>query len=284
MNPKLLKEVKDYIALTFAILITAFSVYFFLIPSDTSISSISGLAIVLKHLVPFKVSSITLFFNVLLLILGFLTCGREFGSKTVYTSILFPIYIAIFEHLFPDYVSMTGSDIIDVCAYVVFVSFSMALLFNLNASSGGLDIVAKIMNKYLHIEIGKALSISGMIVALSSIFVFPPRNVILSILGTFINGIIIDYFIFGQSIKRRVCILSLNHSEEIKEFIINNLHSGESIYEPKGAYSNKTHEEIITIVDKREYQILMDYIITTDPAAFVTVYNVSTMRYVPKIE
>ena len=284
MNPKLLKEVKDYIALTFAILITAFSVYFFLIPSDTSISSISGLAIVLKHLVPFKVSSITLFFNVLLLILGFLTCGREFGSKTVYTSILFPIYIAIFEHLFPDYVSMTGSDIIDVCAYVVFVSFSMALLFNLNASSGGLDIVAKIMNKYLHIEIGKALSISGMIVSLSSIFVFPPRNVILSILGTFINGIIIDYFIFGQSIKRRVCILSLNHSEEIKEFIINNLHSGASIYEPKGAYSNKTHEEIITIVDKREYQILMDYIITTDPAAFVTVYNVSTMRYVPKIE
>ena len=242
MNPKLLKEVKDYIALTFAILITAFSVYFFLIPSDTSISSISGLAIVLKHLVPFKVSSITLFFNVLLLILGFLTCGREFGSKTVYTSILFPIYIAIFEHLFPDYVSMTGSDIIDVCAYVVFVSFSMALLFNLNASSGGLDIVAKIMNKYLHIEIGKALSISGMIVALSSIFVFPPRNVILSILGTFINGIIIDYFIFGQSIKRRVCILSLNHSEEIKEFIINNLHYGASIYEPKGAYSNKTHE------------------------------------------
>ena len=142
--------------------------------------------------------------------------------------------------------------------------------------------MAKIMNKYLHMEVGKALSLSGMIVALSSILVYSPRKVVLSLLGTFLSGLLTDYFIFGQNIKRRVCIVSINKTNEIKDFIVNNLHSGASLYASKGAYTDTEREEIITIVDKREYQLLMDYIIHTDPSAFVTVYNVSNMRYIPK--
>ena len=179
--------------------------------------------------------------------------------------------------------SLTGSDILDVASYIFFVSIGIALLFNRNASSGGLDIVAKIMNKYLHVELGRAMSISGMLVAMSSALFYPPRTVILSILGSYANGIIIDHFIFGQNIKRRVCIVSKLHMDEIRHFIVEDLHSGASLYNVEGAYTGEYHPEIITIVDKREYQLLMDYVIKTDPAAFVTVYNVSNMRYQPKI-
>lgn len=272
----------EILVLTIATSIIAASVYFFLIPSHASVSSISGLAIVLTAFIPLPVSVITMVLNVTLLIIGFLTCGREFGYKTVYTSILLPVLLAVFEFVFPDMASLTGSDALDVLCYVFFVSIGLAILFNRNASSGGLDIVAKIMNRFLHMELGNAMAVSGMVVALSSVLVYPPRTVILSILGTYFNGIVIDHFIFGQNIKRRVCIVSLTHMEEIRSFILYELHSGATIYEARGAYTDQIHKEIITIVDKHEYQRLMDYIIHNDPSAFVTVYNVSNMRYMPK--
>ena len=277
-----MKKIKELLVLTFGTIIVSCAVYFFLIPSETSISSISGLAIVLTHFIPLKVSTLTLIMNAVLLVISFILIGKDFGAKTVYTAILMPIVLAILEVLFPNVTSITGSDIIDVTAYCFLVSFGIAMLFNNNASSGGLDIVAKIMNKYLHMEIGKALALSGMIVSLSSALVYSPRKVILSVLGTYFCGILTDYFIFGQNIKRRVCIVSLNKNEGIKDFIINTLHSGATLYTSTGAYTKEKREEIVTIVDKREYQLLMDFIIHNDPSAFVTVYNVSNIRYVPK--
>lgn len=280
---KILNLIKELVILSLATMIVSAAIYFFLIPSKASVSSISGLAIVLVNVIPLPISLITLGLNIILLLLGFILCGPEFGYKTVITTILLPIYLWIFEQVFPNMASLTGSDILDVASYIFFVSIGIALLFNRNASSGGLDIVAKIMNKYLHVELGRAMSISGMLVAMSSALFYPPRTVILSILGSYANGIIIDHFIFGQNIKRRVCIVSKLHMDEIRHFIVEDLHSGASLYNVEGAYTGEYHPEIITIVDKREYQLLMDYVIKTDPAAFVTVYNVSNMRYQPKI-
>ena len=134
------------------------------------------------------------------------------------------------------------------------------------------------MNKYLHMDLGKAMSLSGMCVALSSAFVYDKKTVVLSVLGTYVNGIVLDYFIFDQNVKRRVCIIT-KKEEELREFIINNLHSGATIYEAIGAYNFEKHNEIITIVDKREYQALMNYISSSDPEAFITVYKVSDIRY-----
>lgn len=280
-NNKLL-IVKELLILSFATLIIAASVFFFLIPSKAAVSSISGLAMVLSNILPLKISSITMILNVSLLIIGFILCGTEFGYKTVYTSILLPLYLSMFEMIFPNNTSLTGSDALDVVSYIFFVSIGLAILFNRNASSGGLDIVAKIMNKFLHMEIGSAMSLAGMVVAMSSIFFYPARTVILSVLGTYANGLVIDHFIFGQNIKRRVCIVSLEHTKEIKDFILYTLHSGATLYDGTGAYTGQVHQEIITIVDKNEYQRLMDYVISVDPKAFVTVYNVSNMRYLPK--
>ena len=274
--------VRELAILTGAVAIIAAAVYFFLVPSHASVSSISGLGIVLANFVPLPLSAITMILNVVLLVIGFLTCGREFGAKTVYTSILLPLYLAVFEHIFPDFTSLTNSSELDVICYILVVSIGLSILFNMNASSGGLDIVAKIMNKYLHIELGKAMSISGMCVALSSALIYDKKAVVLSVLGTYFNGIVLDHFIFGQNLKRRVCIIT-KYEEEVRQFILHELHSGATFYEATGAYNMQKHREIITIVDKSEYQKLMNYIIKKDPEAFVTVYTVSDMRYRPKV-
>lgn len=268
--------------LTVAVGIIAAAVFFFLMPSHASVSSISGLAIVLSNFVPLPVSTITMIFNVGLLIVGFLTCGREFGAKTVYTSIMLPLFLGIFEKIFPDFQSLTGSAELDVLCYVLTVSIGLSILFNRNASSGGLDIVAKIMNKYLHIELGRAMSLSGMCVALSSALVYDKKTVVLSILGTYFNGIVLDHFIFGQNLKRRVCIIT-KKEKELREFILHELHSGATIYEAIGAYNMEKRNEIITIVDKSEYQRLMNFMMHTDSDAFMTVYTVADMRYRPKL-
>lgn len=274
--------VKETVILTVAVAIIAAAVYFFLVPSHTSVSSISGLGIVLSNFVPLQLSAITMILNVVLLIIGFFTCGREFGVKTVYTSVMLPLFLGLFEIIFPNFGSMTDSQELDVLCYILVVSVGLSILFNRNASSGGLDIVAKIMNKYLHIELGKAMSISGMCVALSSALIYDKKAVVLSVLGTYFNGIVLDHFIFGQNVKRRVCIIT-KYEEEVRQFILHELHSGATFYEAMGAYNMQKYREIITIVDKSEYQKLMNYIVQKDPEAFVTVYTVSDMRYRPKV-
>lgn len=273
--------IKETSILTVAVAIIAAAVYFFLVPSHASVSSISGLGIVLSNFIPLPLSAITMILNVVLLIIGFFTCGREFGVKTVYTSVMLPLFLGVFEGIFPDFGSMTNSQELDVLCYVLVVSVGLSILFNRNASSGGLDIVAKIMNKYLHMDLGKAMSLSGMCVALSAALVYDKKTVVLSLLGTYFNGLVLDHFIFDHNIKRRVCIIT-KKEEELRKFIIHDLHSGATIYESIGAYNMQKRNEIITIVDKSEYQKLMNYISKEDPRAFVTVYNVSSMRYQPK--
>ena len=271
----------ELFTLTAAVAIIAAAVYFFLVPSHASVSSISGLGIILTNFIPLPLSVITMVLNVVLLIIGFITCGREFGTKTVYTSILLPVFIGIFERIFPNIGSLTKTQELDVLCYVLVVSVGLSILFNMNASSGGLDIVAKIMNKYLHIELGKAMSLAGMCVALSAALVYDKKTVVLSVLGTYFNGMVVDHFIFGQNLKRRVCIIT-KYEEELRNFILHELHSGATIYDAIGAYNLDKRHEIITIVDKNEYQKLMNYISREDPHAFITVYTVSDIRYQPK--
>lgn len=273
--------VRELAILTGAVAIIAAAVYFFLVPSHASVSSISGLGIVLANFVPLPLSAITMILNVVLLVIGFLTCGREFGAKTVYTSILLPAFIGLFERLFPNLGSLTDSQELDVLCYILVVSVGLSILFNRNASSGGLDIVAKIMNKYLHMDLGKAMSLSGICVALSAALVYDKKTVVLSVLGTYFNGLVLDHFIFDNNIKRRVCIIT-GKEEELRRFIIEDLHSGATVYESYGAYNMQKRREIITIVDKAEYQKLMSYMNREDPQAFITVYTVSDMRYWPK--
>ena len=279
---KIFNVVKEFIMITAATAIVAAAVFFFLIPSHVSGGSISGLAIVIGNFISLPISAITMILNVGLLIIGFLFIGREFGGKTVYTSILLPVIIGIFEKIFPDFTSINEDPLLDMICYVFVVSIGLSMLFNRNASSGGLDIVAKLMNKFLYMDLGNAMFVSGMVVAVSSALVYEKKIVVLSILGTYLNGIVLDRFIFGSNLKKRVCIVS-KKEEEVRNFILHELHSGATIYEAYGAYTMESQKEIIAIVDKNEYAKLMTYIEKEDPTAFVTVYTVNKIIYRPKI-
>ena len=272
---------KEFLVITGGTILVAAAVFFFMMPSHVSVGSGAALAMVLSNFIPLPVSVITLIMNIFLLIIGFLLIGPEFGIKTVYCAILMPCIIGVYELIFPDFQSITQDPLLDVICYILVVGIGLGILFTHNASSGGLDIVAKLMNKFLGMEVGKAMSISGILVALSSALCYDKEIVVLSILGTYFGGMLVDHFIFGINIKRRVCIIS-SHLDEIIHYILHDLHSGASINEIIGAYDNTPRREVITIVDKNEYRKLMEYVKKLDPKAFVTVYSVSEISYQPK--
>ncbi|MBQ7002268.1 MAG: YitT family protein [Oscillospiraceae bacterium] len=278
---KLKNSLKELAVITVGNIIVAAAVFFFMLPSHVSVGSASALAMVLSNFIPLSVSAIALIMNLGLLVVGFLLIGPEFGAKTVYCSVLMPVVLGFFEKLFPNFQSLTQDPLLDVICYILVVGVGLSILFSRNASSGGLDIIAKIMNKYLKIDLGQAMSASGIMVALSSALCYDSKTVVLSLLGTYFGGMILDHFIFGINIKRRVCVIS-GHLDKIVEFVLHELHSGATLNEIIGAYDNTPRREMIAIVDKQEYRRLMDFIRETDPKAFVTVYSVSDMRYMPK--
>ena len=275
------RNLREFFNITLGTVITAAAVFFFMMPSHVTVGSAAGLALVISEFVPLSVSAITMIMNVGLLIIGFLLIGPEFGAKTVYCAVLLPAVIGVLEWFFPNFQSLTGDPLIDVICYILLVGVGLSILFTANASSGGLDIVAKLMNKFLGLELGKAMSAAGILVALSSALCYDKKTVVLSVLGTYFGGMVLDHFIFGIDIKRKVCILSPKY-DEITRFILHELHSGASHYDLYGAYDGSVRREIVTIVDKQEYRRLMDYVHKTDPKAFVTVYSVNEIRYQPK--
>lgn len=274
-------SVKEAVMILLGLSITAAAVYFFMLPSHVSVGSATALAMVLSNFVPLPVSAITLILNIFLLILGYLLIGPEFGIKTIFCAVLMPGMLWVFEMLFPDFQSLTQDPVLDVVCYILTVAVGMSILFSYNASSGGLDIVAKLMNKYLRMELGKAMSLSGMLVALSSAFCYDKKIVVISVLGTYFGGLILDHLIFGLNIKRKVCIIS-SRVDEIVDFILHEMHSGCSLYDVLGAYDKVIRREINVIVDKQEYRQLMEYMKKTDPKAFMTVYSVNEINYQPK--
>lgn len=270
----------EYLVITLGTLVIAGAVFFFLIPSHLAVGSISGLAVVLSRFIPVNVSYLTFGLNAICLILGFLLIGNEFGVKTVYTSLLMPGFLWLLERLFSDFRSLTADPFLDMLCYCFVVSAGLALLFLRNASSGGLDIAAKILNKYFRMELGVAMSVSGLAVALLSALCYDSRTVIISLMGTYFNGVILDKFLFGMDGKKKMCIIS-SHFEEIRDFILNTLHSGATVYEAIGAYGDMPHRpELQVIVDKSEYAAIMKFMEKTDPTAFITVYTVKKINYI----
>ena len=275
------RNIKEFFIITIGTLIVSTAVYFFMLPSHVSVGSGTALAMVISNFIPLPVSVITLILNIVLLILGFLLIGPEFGAKTVYCAILMPVFLGVYEQIFPNQKSITEDPFLDVLCYIFVVGIGLAILFRRNASSGGLDIVAKLMNKFLRMELGKAMSVSGMLVALSSALVYDKKTVVISVLGTYLGGLVVDHFIFGMDLKRRVCIISPK-LDQIVDFILHDLHSGATLNNIIGAYDRNPKQEVITIVDKHEYKALMDYVKWVDPKAFITVYSVNEISYQPK--
>ena len=249
-------------------------VYFFLVPSNAAVNSVSGAAIIINGLTGLPISLIALIINAALIVLGFLLMGMGFAFNTIYSCVLLSVFLALLEGLFPDFTSFTGSAELDVACYVLLVSWLQAMIFRHNAASSGLGVIAQIMNRYLHMEVGRAMSIVGLAIALCSGLVYDGKTVALSVLGTYLNGLAMDHFVFGQNLKRRVSVITPRY-EQLREYILNELHCGATIYRAEGAYTHGQFPELVVIVDKPQYQRLMSYVHKLDPDAFVAVYTVS---------
>ena len=265
---------KEYVVITIGIFLASLAIYLFMIPGNIIFGSITGLAMILVNFIPVQVSVMTFILNMICLVIGFVFVGREFGAKTVYTSILMPVFLYIFEVLFPNNPSLTGDMTLDALSCILIISVGQAMMFNANASSGGLDILGKVLNKYLHVELGKSIAFIGAITVALSLFVYDTKTLVVGFLGTYFNGIVLDEFISGFSKRKRVCILSEQH-EKLADYIMHDISRGVTLYEAKGGYDNKPKVEIVTILAKNEYALLMEYIRKNDPKAFVTVSTVS---------
>ncbi|MGI6718252.1 MAG: YitT family protein [Bacteroidales bacterium] len=278
----------ELLIMTFGMFFVAISVHFFLVPSKLIVGSISGLSIVINILTGIPVSLVSFIINLILLILAYLLIGKEFGTKTVYTALMLSPWLYLLEQITTPEIlgnvfefdsngkllSIMGDPWFDLLCFVVILSATQAILFKINASTGGLDILAKIVNKYLHINIGTSVSIAGAIICLTAIFINPIRLVIIGLLGTWINGLVLNHFSTGLSSKKKVCIVSKKH-QIIKDFILNDIHRGVTLYEVTGGYSGEKSTELQVLVDREEFDKLMQFINNQNIDAFITAGNVS---------
>lgn len=279
----------EFIIMTIGMLITACAVYYFLVPSKLIIGTISGLSIVISGIseslfgVALPVSTVILVINAILLVLAYFLIGKEFGIKTVYTALILGPMMRLLETYFPyekfidpnaAFPSMMGDIWFDLMCFVLLLSAAQAILFKINASTGGLDILAKIVNKYLHFDIGASVSIAGAIICCTAFAINPFHMVVIGLIGTWINGLVVDYFTAGLNMRKRVCIVSKDY-EMIRQFIINDLQRGCTLYEVIGGYSNERSIELLSLLTKDEFSQLMTFVNKNNINAFITAGNVS---------
>ena len=267
------EKLKYFLTIFGGTFIIAFGVYFFMNPYHIMCGSVTGLAIVLINFIPVPLSVMTFILNVICIILAFVFIDRKFGVKIIFISLLLPAIIFVFETFFPNPQSLTGNLALDAIAMITVICFGQAILFNANAASGGLDIIAKMMNKYLHMELGKAIVIAGAVTVASSYFAYDIQTVVIGFMTTYFSGILLDYFIDGFTGKIRVCIIS-KHNDEIKRYVIEELQRGITVYTAVGGYSGEPRNELCAVLTKKEYGQLMDYVEGVDPNPFVTISNI----------
>ena len=277
---------KELIIMTVGMTVAAASVYYFLMPSKLVVGSITGLSIVIGNLLnsaglAIKVSQVIVIINAILLVLAWLLIGKEFGAKTVYTALILGPLVDLWEKILPietllepGQTSLMNDPWFDLLCFVLILSASQTILFHINASTGGLDILAKIVNKYMHIEIGTSVSIAGAIICCTAFAINPFRLVVIGLIGTWINGLALDYFTAGLNRRKRVCIISSQH-ERLRQYIIENLQRGCSLYNVTGGYNGHQNVEIQALLTKDEFANLMDFIKTNDIHGFITAGNVS---------
>lgn len=273
--------------MTLGMLVGAAAVNYFLVSSKIIIGSISGLSIVLAAVfegigISIKVSTVIVIINAILLVLAYVLIGSEFGLKTVYTALILGPMMDLWEKIYPvaNFLTEPGQTSVmndpwfDLLCFVLLLSISQSILFNINASTGGLDILGKIVNKYFHLDIGTSVSVAGIIICCTAFAINPFRMVVIGILGTFINGLCIDYFTASINKRKRVCIISTEH-ERIRDFIVAKLQRGCSLYEVTGGYSGEKSMEVQALLTQEEFANLLAFMKDNEIKAFTTAGNVS---------
>lgn len=280
------KFLGELITMTLGMMVGAAAVYYFLVPSKLIIGNISGLSIVLTEIlqgagINIGLSTMIFGINALLLILAWFLIGREFGAKTVYTALILGPLVSFWEKVLPLEKVMAPGDVsvmndpwLDLICFVLMLSVSQAILFRINASSGGLDIIAKIINKYLHFDIGMSVTVAGALICCSAFAINPFRMVVIGLIGTWINGLAVDYFTASLNRRKRVCMIT-DRYEEVRRYIIEELQRGCSLYPVRGGYSGEDHTEVVSLLTQTEFASLLAFLKNNEIKAFITSGNVS---------
>lgn len=267
------QTLKEYLFIAIGSFFVSIGVYYFMVPENLATGGISGLSIVLNNYIDIPISIINLSLNLILFVLGFIFLGKEFGGKTIFSVIFISLFMYVMETFFPISNPVTDEILLNLICGIVLSAIGLSIVFNQNASTGGTDIIAKILNKYFNMDMGKGLMTADVIVVVSSFFTYGAQTGIVGAFGWFLNGIVVNYFLDGFSVKNEVVIISKKHNE-IKQYIFAKLDRGVTVYKAEGGYTNEEKDIIVTILDRREYYILKKQLKAIDPDVFVTVRTV----------
>lgn len=271
-------DFKRFLLINIGLFILGCGLYFFLIPSSLAAGGAAGLALVISSLLPnLDYSLVLAIINISLFIIAFIVLGKDFGGYTLYASLSLSAMIFVLETLYPMAKPFTDDLFINLVFGILISGVGMGIVFNQNTSTGGTDIIAKIINKYTHLDIGKCLLMSDFLITLFAAYVFGPRLGMYSLLGVIINSFVIDKMIAGFNTKINIIIIT-NEYEKVNDYIINKIERGTTIFHATGGYSNHEKRIINSIVDRREYIKIRDYVKLIDHRAFVSVSYISEVE------
>lgn len=272
----MLERIKEFLLINLGLLLVALGIFFFKIPNNFATGGVSGLAIVIsKFFHNISVGPLMMIINIVLLVAGFIFVGFSFTSKTVYSSFMLSGMVWFLERLCPPMPGpLTGDTFLELIFAILLPGIGSAIVFNQNASTGGTDIIAKILNKYMHINIGKTLLMADFLITLAAGAVFGIRIGMYSVLGLFMKGFIIDIMIESMNVSKQMVIIS-KESDTIKNHIVKELHRGATVHCAKGAFTDEEKEVITTIVNRRQAIALRIFIRSIDSKAFISITNTS---------
>lgn len=268
------RTVEEYMVLTLATFIMVIGIYVFKFPNNFSFGGVTGIAIVLSKFLPGTPGNITLIINMVLLVLGFLFLGKGFGIKTAYVSILMSVSLNLAEVWFPMEKPLTSEPVLELIYAIVLPAFSSAIFFNIDASSGGTDIVAMILKKYTKLNIGTALFFSDLLIVLASCFVFDTKTGLFSLTGLLAKSLVVDNVIESINLCKYFTIIC-EDPEPICDFIMNKLNRSATVYDAEGTYEHHKKKVIITIMKRSQAVELRNFIRQTQPSAFIAITNSS---------
>jgi uncharacterized membrane-anchored protein YitT (DUF2179 family) len=270
---KMERKIVNVLYLNTGVALQAITIHFFLAPNQFAAGGLSGLTIVLHHFLPnISIGLLMAIFNIILFAIGFSFLGFQFGLKTIYSSFSLSFMVWLLDKVFNRSAPISHDMLIQLIIGLMIASLGVVIVLNQHASTGGTDMIAMILNKYFSIDVGKATLLSDFLIVVLSIVAFGYEKGLYALFGIFFRGVMIDYFMQQFSLKKEVVIIS-SKSNQIKNFILDKLGRGATVYEAKGAFSNDKKSVITIVVKRHEFPKLKKYIDQIDKQAFITVHT-----------
>ncbi len=272
--------IKEYSIMTFGTLLVAIGAHFFKFPNGISTGGVTGMAVVLNQIIPFlSASNIVTIFNIVLLIVGFIFLGKEFGVKTVYVSLLLSVFLELFEIIIPMSSTLTNEPTLEMFYAVAFPAAGSAILFFRGASSGGTDIVAMIIRKFTNLDSGKALLATDFVFVLLTFYNFGAKQLaiqtgLLSLLGLLLKSLVVDNLLESLNQSKKFLVIT-SQKDVVENFITAELHRSATTWECEGSYTHTKVHAMITVMNRYQAFRLRSYIKKTDPQAFIIVTSTS---------